>query len=161
MLTLAFYICCWQQGKGGVDAWMLDGGLCLAEEMSSHVDDPSVRVIRNRAIWTASDWFQYGSTKSDNRSGCQSNQSSELSSQQPIRSILIKLEEEKVRGAPSVLRWHGPAWQCPKWIFCGTSVGVHRGNVSNESCFYLGVSPCYFFFFFFYSILHKPGKLVT
>lgn len=84
-----------------MDAWWC--GLCLAEEMSSHVDQLSVRVIKNRALWMASDWFQYGSTKSDNRTECQSNQSSELSSQQPIRSILIKLEEEKEREAPSVL----------------------------------------------------------
>lgn len=41
--------------------------LCLSEEMPSLVDDPSARVITNRAIWMASDRFQYGSTKSNNR----------------------------------------------------------------------------------------------
>lgn len=101
--------------------------------MSSHVDD-SGRVIRNRAIWMASDWFQYGSTKPDNRAKCQSNQSSELSSQQPIRSVLIKLEEEKEREAPSVLRWHGPAWQCAIWIFCGPSVKSGCGVNSYREC---------------------------
>ncbi len=99
------------------DAWWC--GLCFMQEMSSHFDDPSVRFIRNRAIWMDSDWFQYGSTKSDNRSECQSNQSSELSSQQPIRSVLIKLGEGA--GGSLCASLTGSACQCPKWIFCGTS----------------------------------------
>lgn len=47
--------------------------------------------------------FQHGSTKSDNTAKCQSNQSSEVSSQQPIRSTLIKLEQWKQQQGPSVL----------------------------------------------------------
>lgn len=39
-------------GREGLDALC---ELCLSEEMPSPVDDPSVRVITNRAIWTASD----------------------------------------------------------------------------------------------------------
>ena len=86
------------------------------EGMSSPVYGPSVRPITNTAIWMASDWFQYGSTKSNNRRECQNNQSSELYSQQPISSILIKLEVERELEAPSVLHPHGPAWQWPRWI---------------------------------------------
>lgn len=101
---------------------------------------PSTRVITNRAIWTASDWFQYGSTKSNNGPECQSNQSSRLSLQQPIRSILIKAEEEKKRQAPSELRWHGPAWQCAAWILCrtsaqpGSAVNRLQGACAHQIC---------------------------
>lgn len=124
--AVSTYLClkfwCWQHlfmlpdknkktGRGFLDAWSSE--LCLSEETSSPVEIPSVRVITNRATWMASDWFQCGSTKSYNRTECQSHLSLELSFQQPIRSILIKQEEEKEQEAPSVLHWHDPASHIP------------------------------------------------
>lgn len=169
MLTAAFYVHP-DKKRGGGDWREAGGGRegpgCLMWVMFIHrrchhlLTTPSTRVITNRAIWTAADWFQYGSTKSNNEPECQSNQSSRLSLQQPIRSILIKAEEETERQAPSELRWHGPAWQCAVWIPCRTSLSSAwiGGERLHEASIHMifkewPIPPGLSFFFFFFESL--------
>lgn len=122
--------------KGGVKPGCFMWVMFIRRRCHHLLTTPSTRIITDRAIWTASDWFQYGSTKSNNEPECQSNQSSRLSLQQPIRSILIKAEEEKERQAPSELRWHGSAWQCAAWILWRTSPSSTwiRRECPQEAC---------------------------
>lgn len=158
--------------KADVDVWMPD---CVEQRRCHHV---LMTRLQEPLETKQSGRFQHGLTKSDNTAKCHSNQSSEVSSQQPIRSTLIKREQEKQQ-RPSVLPWHGPAWQCPEWIFCGASVKSGVAVNSYTSCaqrssikwkYARGVFNALLMFFYlcrtsdliwncYYSMLCKWGKL--